>query len=111
MVLTIVASNSGNGDVFYLASTHACHRLSERIPHLAHADIPRLQRILVALCFQGRRVPVTPWVIGQYYLEATEHRSGSDLILAMQSLPERPGTSVVRTVLWPDEFALRNRPA
>lgn len=105
------APASQNRCAAYLASTHACVRLRNRAPHLQHADMHRLRRVLVALCHQGRRLAIEPWVMGQYYLRTRETHSQRELILAMQSLPEQPGASLIRTVLDMDEFAMWNRKA
>ena len=91
----------------FRASTHACLRLRERVPNYWDADIYRLRRILVALCYQGKRLTAEPWNTGQYYLASLETDSNRWLVLVMQSLPDYPQTSLVVTVLWADQFALR----
>lgn len=97
--------------IWFRATTHACIRLSRRAPTLSTYDLEHLRRILVGMCYHGRRLPIDAWVIGQYFIEAYEWRSRQRLILAMEQESDRPNSSFVRTILRPEEFALWGRAA
>lgn len=97
--------------IWYHATTHACIRLGGRVPALATCDMDRRRRILVGMCHHGHVLPFEAWVIGQYFIEAFEWRTRQRLFLAMQWDTERPNTSIVRTILRPEEFALKHRVA